>query len=227
MAQKGVYSILFEKYQSLLVKPKHFFHEVKKEHTYHPAMFFLISLILVSSIINILITLPLMIQKIGSFVGVTWPAQLLTILYLPIYGVVQASLIALIIFVILTLFKVKHNKYLTNFKVVAYTQTISLIYAIIGTVLVLAVELLTSQSINEMLYAVFSGSLASASAMAIVYLFLAIPLTIISWVHTLWAMMHGFTEYYDLKKVSAVLLSIFSLLASFFVLMTIITQIPV
>lgn len=227
MVSKATHLVLFDKYKQLLLNPKGFFNAVKKESSYHPAIFFLVVLILTTTIINILITLPLILQGIGSFASVTWAAQLLTLIYLPIFAIIQVSLAALIIFGILALFKIKHNTYTSNFKIVAYTHTISLVYSIVGTFLVLGAEILTGQSVNDMLVAVFSGALASASAMAIIYLLLAIPLTIASWVHTLWAMMYGFTREYDLKKHSAVLLSIFSLLFSFFILLFVISQIPV
>ena len=218
MVSKATHIVLYNKYKKLLLDPKKFFTATKKEHSIHPAIFFLVILILVTSIINIIITLPLLLQGLGSFATVTWGAQLLTLLYLPVFAIVSASLSAAIMFGILYLFKTKHNTFVSNFKIVAYTHTIGLIYGIVGTILVLGAEILTGQSINEMLLAVFSGSFASASAMAIIYLVLAIPLTIASWVHILWAMSYGLTGEYDIKNHSAVLLSIIALLLSFFIL---------
>ncbi|MAG60511.1 hypothetical protein CL619_01870 [archaeon] len=225
MTSKAVHQVLYNKYKQLLLDPKNFFAVARKEHSFHPAIFFLVILTIFTTIINIIITIPLMLQGIGSFSTVTWAAQFLTLLYLPMYAVVQAVLATLIMFAILFLFKTKYNKFVSNFKIVAYAQTISLIYTVVGTVFVLAAEILTGQSINEMLLAVFSGSLATASAMAILYLILAIPLTIASWVHTLWAMMYGVIGEYDIKKHSAVLLSITSLLLSFLILVFALTQI--
>lgn len=225
MTKKATHTILTEKYISLLKDPKHFFTKVKKEHSIHPALFFAVTLTIFGGIINILITLPLLLQKIGSFQTVTWIAQLLTLVYLPIYTVIYAALAAVIILAILHLLKVQHNSFQTNFKIVAYTQTISIIYAICGTILVLAAELITGQSINTMLVSLFSGTVAQTPAMAIVYLIAAIPLTIASWVHVLWAMMHAFTSNYSMKKPAAIFLSIGSLLLSFVIIVGILSMV--
>lgn len=227
MVATATHQVLYNKYKQLLIDPKKFFSSAKKEHTFHPAIFFLVVLTVVSAVINIIITIPLILQSMGSFTSVTWAAQLLTLLYLPIYAVVQAILATAIMFGILYLLKTKHNTFVTNFKIIAYTHTIGLVYAVVGTILVLAVESLTGQSVNDLLVAVFSGALASTSAMAIIYLILAIPLTIASWVHILWAMMHGLTSEYNIKSHSAVLLSITSLLVSFFILVFGLSLIPV
>ncbi len=222
--KKPTHVVLYEKYKQLLTNPEEFFTKIKKEHSYHPALFFLIILTLTTALINIVLTSPLVISGTASFEGITWAAQLLTLIYLPIYALVYASMAALLVYIILFFFKTAHNTFKNNFKILAYAQTISLIYSVIGTVVVLATELLTGESTTSALITLFSGGWDQLSGIIAFSIVLAILLTIASWVHTLWAMMHGFTKQYEIKHPSAILLSVVALVASFIVL-TILVQI--
>ncbi|MBT4446095.1 hypothetical protein HOA92_07170 [archaeon] len=218
MTSKSVHQTLIQKYSDLITDPESFFSKVKSELTYNQSLFFLIILTLSATLIKIILTTPLLIKGTASFANVTWAAQLLTLIYYPFYTLFYAIIAALISFVLLFLLRTKGNNFTGNLNILAYTQTIPLAYGIFGTLVVLVTELITGESSNQALLAVFSQGFPSVSVFLAFSVMLTLIVTVVSWFHLIWAMTSGLNTHFDIAKHKGILISIVSLILSFIVL---------
>ena len=194
------------RYKQLFLNPGLFFHDIRKEKEIGPVVIFVAVLSLIAAALNFVFALPSLIGQGASGVMQIVFSSIMIILE-PIFTLLAIFLIAGVLYYLFRWIVSSKVDFAPLFKVVGYSRTIAVRYAIVSALLFFVFELATPGN----LYASFaSGAGILESTPTIVLFVLGGILSVASFIHVLYAMTSGVVLYENIsfgKSIGMILLA--------------------